>query len=101
MRMMVQATFPHAKFNAAVKDGSAGTKLHRILDELKSEAAYFTDHNGHRSAVLFIEVSDASKIAHIAEPFFLKFDADCEFHPVMTADDLGKAGLEALGKKWG
>jgi hypothetical protein len=101
MRMMVQATFPHAKFNAAVKDGSAGAKLHRILDELEPEAAYFTDHNGHRSAVLIIDVADASKIAVIAEPFFLLFDADCEFHAVMTAEDLGKAGLEALGKKWG
>lgn len=100
MRMLMHATIPNAKFNAAVKDGSAGPKIRRILDELKPEAAYFTAHNGHRSTILIIDVPDASKIPGIAEPFFLTFDADCEFHALMTPDDLGKANLEALGKKW-
>ena len=27
------------------------------------------------------------------------FNADVQFHPVMSQDDLAKAGLEALGKK--
>ena len=33
MRMMLHATFPHEPFNAAVKDGSVGAKMKRILDE--------------------------------------------------------------------
>ena len=41
-----------------------------------------------------------SKIPSFAEPFFLNFNADCRFRPVMLPDDLGKAGLEDLGKKW-
>jgi hypothetical protein len=31
------------QFNAAVKDGTAETKMRRILDELKPEALYFTE----------------------------------------------------------
>jgi hypothetical protein len=37
----------------------------------------------------------------IAEPFFLTFDASVEFRVVMTPEDLGAAGLEALGEKYG
>ena len=40
-------------------------------------------------------------IAALAEPFFLNFNADCRFRIVMTPEDLGKAGLDALADKWG
>jgi hypothetical protein len=101
MRMMMQVTIPHELFNAAVKDGSVGGKMKRILDEQKPEAAYFTAVNGLRCATLVIELADASKIPSFAEPWFLTFGANVELRPVMTAQDLGAAGLEALGKAWG
>jgi hypothetical protein len=31
---------------------------------------------------------------------FLNFNADTRFRPVMSPADLGRAGLEELGKKW-
>ena len=37
----------------------------------------------------------------LAEPWFLKFEADCHFRIVMSPEDLGRAGLEELGRKWG
>ena len=83
-----------------MRDGSAGRKLKSILDELKPEAAYFTDHNGQRSAVLIVNMADASQIPALAEPWFLAFNASVEFKAAMTPEDLGKAGLEELGKKW-
>lgn len=100
MRMLLKATFPHDKFNTAVKDGSAGKKMQRILEELKPEAAYFGEFSGHRCAIFIINVSEPSRIPTFAEPFFLQFNADVEFHPVMLAEDLAKADLENLGKKW-
>lgn len=100
MRMMVRYTFPHEPFNAAVRDGSIGAKMKRILDEQKPEAAYFMAHNGRRSAVLIMDLPDPSKIPSLAEPWFLTFNADIEVQPVMTPQDLGAAGLENLGKKW-
>jgi hypothetical protein len=48
MRMLMQATFPHATFNAAIKDGTVGSKIQRILEEIKPEAVYFTEYGGHR-----------------------------------------------------
>jgi hypothetical protein len=37
----------------------------------------------------------------LSEPFFLAFGADVHFHIVMSPEDLGRAGLDALGSKWG
>ena len=100
MRMLLKVRIPHEQFNAAVRDGTAGPKLNRILEETKPEAVYFMEYDGHRGAVMIIDVTDPSKIPSFAEPWFLTFNADVEFHPVMTPDDLKRAGLEAVGKKW-
>lgn len=100
MRMLVHAKIPHEKFNAAVKDGTAGKKIQRVLDETRPEAVYFTEYNGQRGAIMIVNVDDPSKIPTFTEPWFLLFDADVEFHIVMSPEDLGRAGLDALGKKW-
>jgi hypothetical protein len=100
MRMIVYVSFPVEPFNAAVKDGSVGTKMKRVLDEVKPEAAYFTDRHGQRSAVLIVDLDDASQIPAIAEPWFLLFGAGVEIHPVMGPQDLASAGLDELGKTW-
>jgi hypothetical protein len=99
--MLVNVKLPHHEFNAAVRDGTAGRKLNRILEELKPEAVYFTEQNGQRGAVLIVNLADPSKIPSLAEPWFLTFNADVEFRVVMTPEDLGRAGLDELGKKWG
>jgi len=100
MRMMLQVNLPHKPFNAAVKDGSVGNKINRILQDAKPEAVYFTEVDGQRCAILIVNLDDPSKIPAYAEPWFLSFEADVKFRPVMTPDDLGRAGLDALGKKW-
>ena len=63
-------------------------------------AVYFTDRNWHRGAVLVIDLPDASRIPALVEPWMLSFEADIELHPVMTPDDLKRAGLDEVGKKW-
>jgi hypothetical protein len=101
MRMIMHVNFPVGIFNAAVKDGSVGGKMMKILAAQKPEAAYFTDHNGQRSGILVVELAKASDIPALAEPWFLTFNAGVELHPAMTPEDLGAAGLEELGKTWG
>lgn len=100
MRMLLNVKFPHEEFNRAVRDGSIGNKMRRILEDIKPEAVYFTERNGQRGAILIIDLIDPSKIPAFAEPWFLTFNADVEFHIVMTHEDLQKGGLEQLGKKW-
>ena len=100
MRMLLKIKFPHEEFNQAVRDGSVGSKVRRILEDIKPEAVYFTGQNGQRGAILIIDLIDPSRVPALAEPWFLTFNADVEFHIVMTPEDLQKAGLEELGKKW-
>jgi len=101
MRMLMQIKIPHEPFNTAVRKGTAGETLRRILDEIKPEAVYFSEYDGQRGAVLIVDVAEPSKIPALAEPWFLSFNANVEFHLVMSLDDLGKAGIDAIGKKWG
>jgi len=100
MKMLLNVTLPHQPFNAAVKDGTVGSKLNRILEATKPEAVYFTEQNGQRGAVLVLDLPDASKIPALVEPWMLAFEADIELRPVMTPDDLKRAGLDEIGKKW-
>ena len=100
MKVLMNVRIPHRPFNAAVKDGSAGSKLNRILEAVKPEAAYFTEHQGQRGAVLIVDMPDASKIPALAEPWFLTFEADVEFRIAMLPEDLKKGGLDEIGRKW-
>ena len=100
MRMLLKVKIPHEEFNQAVRDGTAGLKVRRILKDSKPEAVYFTEQNGQRGAILIVDLPDPSMVPAFAEPRFLSFNADVEFHIVMTPDDLRRAGLEELGKKW-
>jgi len=100
MRIMMTVKMPHAEFNAAVRDGSVGAKMTRILDALQPETAYFTERDGLRCAVLVVDLADPSGVPALAEPWFLTFNADVQFGVAMTPEDLGKAGLEELGQQW-
>jgi hypothetical protein len=101
MRMLLKASLPHEPFNHYVRNGTAGETIAKIMETLRPEAAYFTEMDGHRTAIMIVNVEHPSQIPSIAEPFFLNFQADCHFHIVMSAEDLRKAELEKLGKKWG
>jgi hypothetical protein len=101
MRMLMNVRFPHEPFNTLVKEGKAGEIIRRILNDLKPESIYFTEQVGTRGAIAVINVNKPSDIPFFAEPFFLNFNADCEFRIAMSPEDLGKAGLDELGKKWG
>ncbi len=101
MRMLMKVTIPHGPFNAAVKDGTAGAKLGKILAALKPEATYFTELTGLRTAILIVDLPDASKIPAVVEPWFLTFEADVEIRPVMTPEDLQRSGIDGMGKLWG
>jgi hypothetical protein len=100
MRMLMNVKLPHATFNAAVKDGTAATKVNKILEAIKPEAVYFTEQNGLRSAILIVNLQDPSKVPSLSEPWFLTFQADVEFRIVMSPDDLKHSGIGDIGKTW-
>ena len=68
----------------------------------KSRRANAIERAKERNIVIptYAQMKDPSKIPALAEPWFLLFNADVQFHAVMTPEDLGRAGLDELGEKW-
>ncbi len=100
MRLLLSVEFPPEPFNTLVREGKVGQVIRRILDEIKPEAAYFTEQEGVRGAIFVVNLDNPSEIPRFAEPFFLNFEADCKFRIAMRPEDLEAAGLEELGEKW-
>ncbi len=92
MRFMVKVLWDVEKGNELARKGTLGTTVQSILEDLKPEAAYFPAEEGHRSAILFVDLEDASQLPAVAEPWFLAVNATVEFQPVMVAEDLQRAG---------
>lgn len=101
MKMLLMVECPNEPFNSLARAGKVGEVIERILESIKPEAAYFTEQDGKRGAVFLVDVQEPSDVPAFAEPFFLNFNATCKFRIVMSPQDLQKAGLEALGQKWG
>ena len=101
MKMIMMTEFPPEPFNSRVRDGSIGKIIGEITRTLDFESLHFVELDGCRGAVGVCNIQDSSEIPTYAEPFFLSFNAEVRFRIAMTPEDLGKAGLEALGAKWG
>jgi hypothetical protein len=102
MRMMLKVNMPTERANELARKGKLGSTIQTILDDLKPEAAYFTDDDGQRSGFIFFNMADTSQIPAVAEPWFLALNARLTFHPVMNPEDLSKAmpGIDAAVKKY-
>jgi len=74
--------------------------MHRILEAIKPEHAFFGERDGRRGGILIVDVSEPADVPRLAEPWFLTFNAEVEFRVAMTPEDLGRADLGALGRKW-
>jgi hypothetical protein len=101
MRMILTVEFPLEPFNSLVRKGTVGMVIGNILEAIKPESAYFTEQDGNRGGIFVVNVNSPSDVPALAEPFFLNFNASCKFRIAMNLEDLQKAGLDALGKKWG
>ena len=103
MRFIVKAILDTVVANEAARQGTMGGTISKILEDLKPEAAYFTDEDGRRTAILVIDMAETSQIPAIAEPWFLAFTAKVSFYPAMAIEDLAKAGpaIGAAVEKYG
>jgi hypothetical protein len=90
MRFFLKISIPVEAGNAAAKKDRFKS-IQLILEEQKPEAAYFLQDGGKRTAILIVNMEDASQLAEIVEPWFLALNASVECKPVMVACDLQKA----------
>jgi hypothetical protein len=102
MRIMLRVTFPVETANALARKGTLGQTIGTILQDLKPECAYFGDIDGKRAGFIVIDIEGPHKIPSIAEPWFLALNATIQLTPVMTPEDLQKAGadIERAAKKY-
>ena len=102
MRIMMHVTFPTERFNAALKAGTVGPTLKRILDDIKPEAAYFGERSGgERGATVVVNIDSPAQLPIVSEPWYLAFGAKVEISIVMTLEETGSDALAALAKKYG
>ena len=101
MRFLFKISMPVEKGNLAAQNGFK--VIQTILDQQKPEAAYFIAQGGTRTAILIMNMDDASQIPSLAEPWFLALNAAIEVTPAMVPEDLAKAGpaIEQAVKKFG
>ena len=101
MKMLLTVEFPPEPFNTLIRSGKVGERIRGILDTIRPELAYFTEQDGKRGGIFVVDVQKPSEVPVFAEPFFLQFNAECKFRVLMSPEDLQKADLDNLGKKWG
>ena len=104
MRMLLRVSIPVEAGNAAARAGTLGSTIEGILADLKPEAAYFlADDDGQRSGSIVFDMKDSSQIPAVAEPWFHAFGAKVSLRPVMSPQDLAKAGpsIDKAAKKYG
>jgi hypothetical protein len=102
MRCLLKVSIPVEAGNVAISEGSMPKTIESILNDLKPEAAYFAEENGKRTGFVFFDLKETSEIPAVAEPWFLAFNAQVEFHPAMNMEDLKKAtpGIEKAVKNY-
>jgi hypothetical protein len=86
----MKVSIPVEAGNAAAKEGFK--VIQSILEQQRPEAAYFIADGGRRTAILIVDMQDASEIPRFAEPWFLALNASIEATPAMIPADLQKAG---------
>ena len=91
MRFMITCRIPVAKGNESAKAASLDSTIQSIMEELKPEAAYFSEIEGARSGYIVVNMDDASQISAIAETLFLGLGATIQVHRVMIPEELGQA----------
>ena len=103
MRFVMKVSWDVEAGNALARQGKLASTVQSILADTKPEAAYFTAEDGKRGGILIVDITDASQIPALAEPWFLAFNASLTVRPAMTAEDLamGMPGMQRAVQAYG
>jgi hypothetical protein len=97
MRMLMTIQMDAEASSVAIRDGSLPKVMESTLSQLHPEAAYFTTHDGDRTAYIVFDLQEPAQMPTIAEPLFSLLKAKIDWSPVMNADDL-REGIGRLAQ---
>ena len=100
MKLLFKITLPAERFNTLARKGVVGQKIGAILEATKPESIYFTGNESGRGAVAIYAVADGSQIPSLGEPWLMTFDAKIEYSVAISPDEMMKANLDEVIKKW-
>ena len=96
MRMLMTVEMDNEAVSRSIQEHTMPDVLESTFERFHPEAAYFTTHDGQRTAYLVLDVTEPAQMVQIAEPFFSSMNAKIDWSPVMNRDDL-REGLSRLG----
>ncbi|MGA2713131.1 MAG: hypothetical protein ABSG41_08480 [Bryobacteraceae bacterium] len=99
----MKVSIPVEAGNEAIRNGSLGTTIQKILTDLKFEAAYFAEEDGKRTGYVFFDMQESWQLPAIAEPWFHAFNADLTVRPAMNLEDVAAAepAMQSAAKAYG
>jgi hypothetical protein len=95
--MLMKVQMETGAANSAIRDGSFGQMMDRVMQDIQPEAVYFTAEGGKRTGFIVFDLKEPSDVPSVAEPFFMAVNASITMSPVMTAEDV-QVGLEKAAK---
>ena len=95
MRMLMTVEMDTEATNRGIRDNTMAKTMESALEHMKPEAAYFTTHDGHRTAYLVVDIGEPAQMVQISEPFFSGMNAKIDWTPVMNRQDL-QEGLSRI-----
>jgi hypothetical protein len=95
MRTLMTVEMDNQAASRSIKDGTMPKVMESTLKQLNVEAAYFTTHDGNRTAYLVFDLQEPAQMPQIAEPLFSELGARIHWSPVMNVKDL-QEGLSRL-----
>jgi hypothetical protein len=95
MRMLMTVEMDTEATSRGIKDNTMPQVMESAFERFHPEAAYFTTHEGQRTAYIVLDIAEPSQMVQISEPFFSTMKAKIDWSPVMNRDDL-REGLSRL-----
>lgn len=92
MKFLIEVRIPTDVGNEDIRDGVLLQELGEYLEMIKPDAVYYTLRAGGRCILLIVDIETADRISSIAEPFWLNWEAEVRFIPLITAEEFEKAG---------
>ena len=103
MRFLISARVPTERTNALIQEGRFPQTFQSVMEDLRPEAAYFTDMDGARGAYFVVNVEEPSEMAHKTETLLQGLGAEIRIRFVWTPEDVQEAmpAFEQAAQKYG